>query len=157
MPVSFSSKLIAWYEKHGRHDLPWQKNPTAYRVWISEIMLQQTQVSTVIPYYLRFMARFPSINTLANATDDAVLSHWSGLGYYARARNLHKTAKIICDQYGGHFPKTVDACSALPGIGKSTAGAILSFAFQQRAVILDGNVKRVFTRYFATDAPIKTL
>ncbi|EKD77974.1 MAG: hypothetical protein ACD_42C00096G0002 [uncultured bacterium] len=150
----FSKQLLKWYEQYGRYDLPWQKNPTAYRVWISEIMLQQTQVTTVIPYYERFMKRFPTIKKLATATEDDVLLHWSGLGYYARARNIYKTAKIITEQYHGHFPETVDTISELPGIGKSTAGAIISFAYQKKAVILDGNVKRVLARYFAIESPI---
>src|SRR3990167_8804803 len=149
MPVSFSNQLLKWYEKYGRHDLPWQKNPTSYRVWISEIMLQQTQVTTVIPYYARFMQRFPDIKVLALATEDEVLSHWSGLGYYARARNIYKTAKIIHEKFHGIFPETVGALNELPGIGLSTAGAIISFSLQKKAVILDGNVRRVLTRYFA--------
>jgi len=150
----FSKKLLKWYKKYGRHDLPWQKNPTPYRVWISEIMLQQTQVVTVIPYYERFMQRFPSIKALSAANEDDVLSHWSGLGYYARARNIYKTAKILHEKYHGRFPTTVDKICTLPGIGKSTAGAIISFALQKKAVILDGNVKRVLARYFAIEKPI---
>jgi len=134
--------------------LPWQENPTPYRVWISEIMLQQTQVTTVIGYYDRFMKSFPTIKSLATATEDAVLSHWSGLGYYARARNIHKTAKIIHEKHKGKFPCTVEALSELPGIGESTAGAIISFSLQLKAVILDGNVKRVLARYFAIDKPV---
>jgi A/G-specific adenine glycosylase len=156
MPISFSKKLLTWYEKYGRHDLPWQHNPTSYRVWISEIMLQQTQVTTVIPYYKRFMQSFPTVKALALASEDAVLSHWSGLGYYARARNIHKTAKIIHTQYKGRFPDSVDALSELPGIGRSTAGAILSFSMQKKATILDGNVKRVLSRYFAIQEPMNT-
>lgn len=154
MPISFSKPLLSWYEKYGRHDLPWQQNPTPYRVWISEIMLQQTQVTTVIPYYQRFMHSFPNIKALALATEDDVLSHWSGLGYYARARNIHKTAQIIHVQYHGKFPCTVETLSELPGIGQSTAGAIISFSMQKKAVILDGNVKRVLTRYFAITEPV---
>jgi A/G-specific adenine glycosylase len=154
MPSSFSTQLIKWYQKHGRHDLPWQKNQTPYRVWISEIMLQQTQVTTVIPYYERFMQSFPTIKSLALASEDEVLAHWSGLGYYARARNIHKSAKIIHEKYRGKFPKTIDDITELPGIGKSTAGAIISFAHQEKGVILDGNVKRVLTRYFAMDSSI---
>ena len=153
---NFSKKLIAWYKKHGRFDLPWQKNQSAYRVWISEIMLQQTQVTTVIPYYECFMKRFPSIKQLALADEDSVLTHWSGLGYYARARNLHKTAKIIHEQHHGRFPQSVEALEALPGIGKSTAGAILSFAFCLPTTICDGNVKRVLARCFAIDKPKQT-
>lgn len=149
--MQFAKKLLAWYHQHGRHDLPWQRNPTPYRVWISEIMLQQTQVSTVIPYYQRFMKRFPSLKALAEADTDSVLSHWSGLGYYARARNLHKAAKIICEHYKGRFPKSVEALATLPGIGESTAGAIASFSMQIPAAILDGNVKRVLTRFYAIE------
>lgn len=154
MPISFSKRLLAWYEKYGRHNLPWQHNPTSYRIWISEIMLQQTQVTTVIPYYQRFMRSFSNIKALATASEDDVLSHWSGLGYYARARNIHKTAQIIHAQHRGKFPTTVDALSELPGIGQSTAGAIISFSMQKKAVILDGNVKRVLTRYFAIEEAV---
>lgn len=149
--MAFANKLLAWYRKHGRHNLPWQKNPTPYRVWISEIMLQQTQVTTVIPYYHRFMRSFPSLKSLALANIDEVLSHWSGLGYYARARNLHSAAIILHNKYHGRFPKTVEALSTLPGIGLSTAGAIASFSMQLPATILDANVKRVLTRYFAIE------
>lgn len=150
----FAQQLIAWYQNHGRHDLPWQKTMTPYRVWVSEIMLQQTQVTTVIDYYQRFMKRFPSLKSLATAPLDEVLLFWSGLGYYARARNLHKTAQIIQQEQNGRFPSTVEALSKLPGIGKSTAGAILSFSKKEFAVILDGNVKRVLTRFFAFEEPI---
>ena len=146
-----ADSLIPWYREHGRHNLPWQQNQTAYRVWISEIMLQQTQVKTAIPYYKAFIKRFPSIKKLATANIDDVLFHWSGLGYYARARNCHKTAQIIHSEHGGRFPKTVERLSTLPGIGRSTAGAIASFAFNIPAVILDGNVKRVLARYFMID------
>lgn len=132
---------------YGRHDLPWQKDQTSYSVWISEIMLQQTQVVTVIPYYERFMQSFPDVKTLANAELDNVLHHWTGLGYYARARNLHKTAKIIADKFHGNFPSTLEEMIVLPGIGRSTAGAILSLAGGKRYPILDGNVKRVLSRY----------
>lgn len=142
----FSTRLLRWWDQHGRKDLPWQQDKTPYRVWVSEIMLQQTQVSTVIEYYLRFMARFPTIQALAHAQEDEVLAHWAGLGYYARARNLHKTAKIVSHDYQGHFPHDFDQIVALPGIGRSTAGAILSIAFQQPTPILDGNVKRVLCR-----------
>src|SRR3990167_3586048 len=117
MPISFSKQLLTWYKQYGRHDLPWQQNPTAYRVWISEIMLQQTQVITVIDYYARFMQRFPTLSALATASEDEVLSYWSGLGYYARARNIHKTAKIIHERFDTAFPTTVEALSELPGIG----------------------------------------
>lgn len=151
MTNTFSKKLLQWYKLYGRHDLPWQQNQTHYRVWISEIMLQQTQVTTVIPYYERFMRDFPTVFDLAKAHEDDVLAHWSGLGYYARARNIHKTATIIVKNYAGQFPNTVEAMAELPGIGLSTAGAIISFAQQEKAVILDGNVKRVLSRYFAVD------
>lgn len=145
-PTTFQKMLLTWFDKHGRKDLPWQQNKTPYRVWVSEIMLQQTQVTTVIPYFLRFMTRFPNIQTLARAEEDEVLHLWTGLGYYSRARNLHRTAKIICQEYSGAFPQTLDALVTLPGIGQSTAGAILTLAMQQKATILDGNVKRVLTR-----------
>lgn len=145
----FAQRLLNWHAQHGRHDLPWQKNPTPYRVWVSEIMLQQTQVTTVIPYYERFMDSFPTLMALANADLETVLSHWSGLGYYARARNLHKAAQILQNTQQGKFPDTVEACIQLPGIGRSTAGAILSFAKGKPTPILDGNVKRVLTRHEA--------
>ncbi len=147
----FSQKLLAWYQQHGRHDLPWQQDRSLYRVWVSEIMLQQTQVVTVIPYFERFMARFPDSQTLANASEDEVLHLWTGLGYYARARNLHKAAQIIRDQYANAFPENFDSVLALPGIGRSTAGAILAQALGQKHVILDGNVKRVLTRLYAIE------
>ena len=147
----FSDRLLAWFQKQGRHDLPWQLERTPYRVWVSEIMLQQTQVATVIPYYKRFMERFPDVQVLAAAKLDDVLHHWTGLGYYARARNLHKTANIIVKAYKGQFPETLDDVISLPGIGRSTAGAILSLACQQRHPILDGNVKRVLSRYYAIE------
>jgi len=144
----FSERVLAWYEQHGRKDLPWQ-SPDAYSVWVSEIMLQQTQVQTVIPYYERFMQSFPSVVALANANIDAVLQHWSGLGYYARARNLHGAACIIRDEHDGVFPESFEEVIALPGIGRSTAGAILCLAFDSRHPILDGNVKRVLARHEA--------
>ncbi len=147
--MTFSDKLLYWFDRYGRHDLPWQQRVTPYRVWVSEIMLQQTQVATVIPYYERFMASFPTIEALASASQEAVLSHWSGLGYYARARNLHKSAQYIVMHNQGVFPECFDDIVALPGIGRSTAGAILSIALGQRYAILDGNVKRVLSRYFA--------
>jgi A/G-specific adenine glycosylase len=143
-----SPLLLAWWDRHGRHDLPWQQNPTPYRVWVSEIMLQQTQVATVARYYDRFMQSFPDVQSLAAATTDEVLHHWSGLGYYARARNLHRAAQRVCDQHGGVVPADFDSLSALPGIGRSTAGAILALAAGQRHAILDGNVKRVLSRVF---------
>ncbi|MBP9727516.1 MAG: A/G-specific adenine glycosylase [Gammaproteobacteria bacterium] len=146
---SFTQKLLAWYKKNGRTDLPWQKNKTAYRVWVSEIMLQQTQVKTAIPYYLRFMENFPNIETLAKASLDSILACWAGLGYYSRARNLHKTAVIIQTEYNGKFPSDVNQMIALPGIGRSTASAILAFSEKQALTILDGNVKRVLARLHA--------
>ncbi len=144
----FSDRLLAWFDRHGRKHLPWQQRTDAYGVWISEIMLQQTQVATVIPYYQRFIKRFPTIASLAEANLDDVLHLWTGLGYYARARNLHKAARIIVDQHAGTFPRDFHAVVALPGIGRSTAGAILAFTRGQRHPILDGNVKRVLTRFF---------
>ena len=145
--MTFSSRLLNWYKKHGRKNLPWQLKRSAYTVWVSEIMLQQTQVKTVIPYYTKFMQHFPDALSLANAHEDDVLHHWSGLGYYARARNLHKAAQQIRDQHQGVFPLKFDEVLALPGIGRSTAGAILAQAEGQRHAILDGNVKRVLARY----------
>ena len=150
-PSAFSQQLLNWYVQHGRHDLPWQQDRSLYRVWVSEIMLQQTQVATVIPYFERFMTRFPSSRVLADASQDEVLHLWTGLGYYARARNLHKAAKIIRDDYADQFPEDFDSVLALPGIGRSTAGAVLAQALGQRHVILDGNVKRVLTRLYAIE------
>ncbi|ASQ45566.1 A/G-specific adenine glycosylase [Legionella clemsonensis] len=144
----FSQPLLAWFDQFGRKDLPWQNPRTPYRVWVSEIMLQQTQVKTVIPYFNRFIENFPDLWQLANATEDEVLALWSGLGYYSRARNLHKTAKVICEQHQGVFPWRVEDLVVLPGIGESTAAAIASQAFNLPAAILDGNVKRVLCRYF---------
>ncbi|WP_100657744.1 A/G-specific adenine glycosylase [Alteromonas flava] len=149
--MTFSQRVLAWFDRHGRKHLPWQQSISAYRVWISEIMLQQTQVATVIPYFERFMQRFPTITDLASAPQDDVLHLWTGLGYYARARNLHTAAKLITEQHGGQFPTEIEKVLALPGIGRSTAGAILSIAEQQAHPILDGNVKRVLARYFAVD------
>lgn len=144
---SFSAALLKWFDAHGRKNLPWQQDKSPYRVWLSEIMLQQTQVVTVISYFEKFVVRFPTIESLAAAPLDDVLQHWAGLGYYARARNLHNAAKMLVER--GNFPKTLDELLELPGIGKSTAGAILSIAFQKSQPILDGNVKRVLTRFFA--------
>ncbi|MCD2449702.1 A/G-specific adenine glycosylase [Methylicorpusculum oleiharenae] len=141
----FQRKLLDWFDLNGRKDLPWQQPVTAYRVWLSETMLQQTQVSTVIPYFLKFVDRFPEVDDLASASLDSVLQMWSGLGYYARARNLHQSARII--QASGRFPDNFDSLIQLPGIGQSTAGAILSIAFQNSHPILDGNVKRVLARF----------
>jgi len=145
---NFTRPLLTWFGEHGRKDLPWQHPRSAYRVWISEIMLQQTQVKTVIPYFLRFLARFPDIKTLAQADEDDVLSCWSGLGYYSRARNLHKTALIIAENFKGQFPDDIKELVQLPGIGDSTAAAIASLAYNKPTAILDGNVKRVLSRYF---------
>lgn len=151
MSTSFSAQVLKWFDKNGRKHLPWQQDINAYRVWLSEIMLQQTQVTTVIPYFERFIACFPSVQSLAAAPIDEVLHLWTGLGYYARARNLHKCAQTVVNKYDGEFPLTVDELAELPGIGRSTAGAIASIAHQQRAAILDGNVKRVLARYHAVD------
>jgi A/G-specific adenine glycosylase len=149
--AEFAQRVLGWFDSHGRKDLPWQQQATPYRVWVSEIMLQQTQVQTVIPYYQRFMQRFPSVQALAGAPIDEVLHHWSGLGYYARARNLHKAAQQVRDEFDGRLPERLEALVELPGIGRSTAGAILSLAGGQRHAILDGNVKRVLARYHAVD------
>jgi A/G-specific adenine glycosylase len=146
---NFSTLVLTWFDEHGRKNLPWQFDRTPYRVWLSEIMLQQTQVSTVIPYFERFTSRFPTVTDLAKADLDQVLHLWTGLGYYARARNLHKTANQVVDKFSGEFPNTVDALESLPGIGLSTAGAIASLSMNIRAPILDGNVKRVLTRAHA--------
>jgi A/G-specific adenine glycosylase len=145
---SFAARLIRWHKSHGRHDLPWQGTTDPYRIWISEIMLQQTQVSAVIPYFTRFMAAFPDIASLARASSDAVMQRWSGLGYYSRARNLHQAAKIMAGDWRGSFPPTAADINNLPGIGRSTAAAIAAFAFGERGAILDGNVKRVLCRFF---------
>lgn len=145
--MNFASQLLYWFYGEGRKHLPWQKDINPYRVWVAEIMLQQTQVATVIPYYQRFMARFPDLKSLAESPVTEVLKYWAGLGYYARGRNLHKTAVIIQEQFGGEFPQTAPTLISLPGIGKSTAHAILSIAFNQKLAILDGNVKRVLTRF----------
>ncbi|MCW5574694.1 MAG: A/G-specific adenine glycosylase [Burkholderiales bacterium] len=144
--AAFAPALIAWQERHGRHDLPWQNTRDPYAVWLSEIMLQQTQVTAVIPYYRRFLERFPTVAALAAAAEDDVLALWSGLGYYSRARNLHRAARLVVERHGGRFPGTQALLEDLPGIGRSTAAAILVFAFGGRAAILDGNVKRVLAR-----------
>ena len=145
---AFSRRVIEWQRKHGRHELPWQ-GADAYRVWLSEIMLQQTQVNTVIPYFQKFVASFPDIPALAAATEEQVLTHWGGLGYYSRARNLHRSAQQIMQQHGGEFPASFDDMLALPGIGRSTAAAISALVFKQCRAILDGNVKRVLARHLA--------
>jgi len=147
--MSFAEKLVAWQKRHGRKDLPWQGTRDPYRIWLSEVMLQQTQVAAVIPYYERFLARFPDVQTLARAAEEEVLQLWSGLGYYARGRNLHAAAREIAQQ--GRFPDTQQRISELPGIGRSTATAIAVFAFGRRAAILDGNVKRVLARCFGIE------
>lgn len=146
-----ATRLICWQKNYGRHHLPWQNTRDPYAIWLSEIMLQQTQVSTVTPYYQRFMQRFPTIKSLASGPLDEVLALWSGLGYYARARYLHQSAQLIMRNYGGQFPCQLDLIQQLPGIGRSTAAAIAVFAFGQRCAILDGNVKRVFARYFGIE------
>ena len=152
----FSTTLINWHESNGRKNLPWQKRKTPYKVWVSEIMLQQTQVITVIPYFRKFIKEFPNLKSLSEANTDKVLSLWSGLGYYARARNLHKAAKIIHSEYGGKVPNSIDLLMTLPGIGRSTAGAILALGFKKKAPILDGNVKRVLARYFKIEGNLQT-
>ena len=144
----FSAALIKWQKQHGRHALPWQQTTDAYHVWLSEIMLQQTQVTAVIPYYQRFLQSFPTVFELASAPSEEVMAHWSGLGYYTRARNLHRCAKLVVDQYEGHFPADPVLLEQLPGIGRSTAAAISAFSYGTLAAILDGNVKRVFARVF---------
>lgn len=144
----FSDRIIAWQRTHGRHDLPWQNTRDPYAVWVSEIMLQQTQVAAVIPYYQRFMTRFPDIATLALASQEAVLQLWSGLGYYSRARNLHAAAQMLVNAFGGRFPQNPEHIAQLPGIGRSTAAAIAAFCFGHRDAILDGNVRRVLCRSF---------
>jgi A/G-specific adenine glycosylase len=148
---SFAARLSAWQRAHGRHDLPWQGTRDAYRIWLAEIMLQQTQVATVVPYYARFLAAFPDVRALAAAPVDRVLELWSGLGYYRRAHHLHAAAGVIVTQHGGRFPRDAQAIAALPGIGRSTAAAIAAFAFGARAAILDGNVKRVLARHRGID------
>lgn len=147
----FATRLIAWQKKNGRHDLPWQNTQDPYAIWVSEIMLQQTQVGAVIGYYSKFMARFSNIAVLAQASQDEVLQHWSGLGYYSRARNLHKAAQKIVAEFSGEFPQDFEAIQSLPGIGRSTAAAVAAFAFHQTQTILDGNVKRVLARHFLVE------
>lgn len=148
---TFAERLIAWQAEHGRHDLPWQNTRDAYRIWLSEIMLQQTQVATVIPYYERFLARFPDVAALAAAPQDDVMSLWAGLGYYSRARNLHRCAQQVVSDHGGRFPSDPETLTTLPGIGRSTAAAIAAFAYDAHAAILDGNVKRVLARVFGIE------
>jgi len=148
---SFSEKVLAWFDVHGRTGLPWQQDINPYRVWVSEIMLQQTQVKTVIPYFEKFMQSFPTVNSLADAEQDDVLKHWSGLGYYARARNMHAAAKTVRDNFKGEFPNDIESIQTLKGIGRSTGAAILSISKNQSEPILDGNVKRVLSRVFAVE------
>ena len=150
-PAPFADRLLAWWDGHGRKDLPWQHPRTPYRVWISEIMLQQTQVATVIPYFERWMDAYPDIEALAGASEDEVLSHWSGLGYYARARNIIKAARVCMEEHGGDLPQGSEALTALPGIGLSTANAIISQSTDRPAAVLDGNVRRVLARHTATE------
>ncbi len=150
----FTSPLLSWYDLHGRKNLPWQHPYTPYRVWLSEIMLQQTQVKTVIPYFIRFISHFPDIHLLSQAEEDTVLALWSGLGYYSRARNLHRTAQIVSQSFDGNFPQDTATLMTLPGIGASTAAAISALAFEQPSAILDGNVKRVLSRYFLVEGAI---
>ena len=147
----FAQAVLTWYDKFGRKHLPWQQNKTLYGVWLSEVMLQQTQVATVIPYFERFVKTFPNLTALADAPLDEVLHLWTGLGYYARARNLHKAAQVMREQYCGKFPTEFEQVLALPGVGRSTAGAILSSCLNAPYAILDGNVKRVLSRYFAVN------
>ena len=149
--INFSEKVLTWFDQHGRKNLPWQHDINPYRVWVSEIMLQQTQVKTVIPYFEKFMQSFPTVEALAEAEQDSVLKHWSGLGYYARARNMHKSAKMVCDEFNGKFPDNLENMQSLAGIGRSTAAAILSISSNQKEAILDGNVKRVLSRVFAVE------
>ncbi|MCG3202261.1 MAG: Adenine DNA glycosylase [Gammaproteobacteria bacterium] len=149
----FARNLLHWFDGHGRTQLPWRRERSAYRVWLSEIMLQQTQVATVIPYYERFLVRFPDVRALAAAQLNEVLALWAGLGYYARGRNLHRCAQVVVRAHGGEFPREIDVLTALPGIGRSTAGAILAFSCEQRHPILDGNVRRVLSRYHAVEGP----
>ena len=145
--ASFTERIITWQKQHGRHDLPWQRTNDPYRIWLSEVMLQQTQVATVIPYYERFVARFPDVRALASAPIESVMASWAGLGYYSRARNLHRCAQQIADAHGGEFPREVQQLARLPGVGRSTAAAIAALAFGERAAILDGNVRRVLARH----------
>ena len=151
---AFAARVVRWQHSHGRHGLPWQGTRDAYRVWLSEVMLQQTQVSTVLDYYPRFLMRFPDVQTLAAAPLDDVLGLWSGLGYYSRARNLHRCAQVVVAEHGGAFPRSSVGLAALPGIGRSTAAAIAAFCFGERAAILDGNVKRVLTRALGFDGDL---
>ena len=149
--IGFAERIVAWQQRFGRHDLPWQNNRDPYRIWLSEVMLQQTQVRTVIPYYQRFLEAFADVEALAAAPLERVMELWSGLGYYSRARNLHRCAQMVVERHGGRFPGSAAALAELPGIGESTAAAIAAFAWGERAAILDGNVKRVFCRHFGVE------
>ncbi|WP_397475142.1 A/G-specific adenine glycosylase [Pusillimonas sp.] len=155
-PADFATNVVKWQRAHGRHGLPWQNTSDPYRIWLSEIMLQQTQVATVIAYYERFLQRFPHVRALADASQEEVMPYWAGLGYYARARNLHRCAQVIRDTWGGEFPRDSTDIVTLPGIGRSTAAAIAAFAHGERSPIMDGNVKRVFTRYFGIEGDTST-
>ncbi len=152
--AGFAAQVVRWQRRHGRSELPWQNTRDPYRVWLSEVMLQQTQVSTVLAYFARFLARFPNVADLAAATEDEVLALWSGLGYYSRARNMHRCAQEVVARFGGEFPRSAEALQSLPGIGRSTAAAIAAFCFGERVAILDGNVKRVLTRYLGFEADL---
>lgn len=152
----FASRVVAWQQAHGRHGLPWQNTRDPYRVWLSEVMLQQTQVTTVIGYFQRFLARFPDVHALARASEDDVMGLWSGLGYYSRARNLHRCAVAVVQRWGGEFPRDAQSLATLPGIGRSTAAAIASLCFGERVAILDANVRRVLTRVLGFDGDLST-
>jgi len=154
LPAGFAGRIVRWQRTHGRNSLPWQNTRDPYRVWLSEIMLQQTQVATVLDYYARFLERFPDVRALAHAQQDDVMALWSGLGYYSRARNMHRCAQDVVALHGGEFPRSAQALQTLPGIGRSTAAAIASFCFGERVAILDGNVKRVLTRVLGYDADL---
>ena len=155
MAFNFANQLIAWYAEHGRTGMPWQNTRDPYAIWVSEIMLQQTQVSTVTERYQLFLKRFPTLKSLAKAPIDDVMALWSGLGYYSRARNLHRCAQIIMAEHGGDFPQTREALESLPGIGRSTAGAIAAFAYEERSPILDANVKRVLSRFYGIEGDLQ--
>lgn len=152
--LDFQQRLLNWAQHQGRHDLPWQRQPTPYSVLVSEIMLQQTQVATVIPYFERWMASFASVQSLARADEDSVMAHWQGLGYYSRARNLHKAAKYVVEECGGEFPNELNGLEKIPGVGRYTAGAVMSFAYDSYGPIVDGNVKRLFCRLFAIEGQL---
>ena len=157
LAVDFGKTVVAWQRRHGRHTLPWQNTRDPYRVWLSEVMLQQTQVTTVLGYYERFLARWPRVTDLAAASLDDVLAQWAGLGYYSRARNLHACARAVAELHGGEFPQSAAGLQTLPGIGRSTAAAIAAFCFGERVAILDGNVKRVLGRVLAFEGDLASL